>query len=318
MPTQNQSQRTDADLILFAERELEHVSREVQLVKYPQFKQRELIPTDFSVNPGATSYKYYTLDMVGYAKVVANYSKDFPRVTVRKSENVSTIKSLGDSYGYTIQDMRAASMAGMSLDTTLAMAAKQGMLQTERDIAFFGSSEDNLPGFFTDTNIPSTSVPADGTGSSTLFSTKTADQILRDMNDCVSTVVDQTNDVEAADTLLMPPAQYELIKTLRLDNINETVLSFFLRTNDSIKQVVKCLQCKEPTAGWASVGATFASGDIMVAYRRDPLVLQLIIPQDFEQFPAERDGLEWTVNCHERIGGTIVRLPLACNISEGI
>lgn len=312
-----QQERADADLILFAARELEHVSREVQLVKYPAFKQRQLIPTDFSVNPGARSYTYYTLDMIGYAKVVGNYAKDFPRVTVRKSENVSTIKSLGDSYGYDLQDMRAASMSGMSLDMTLATAAKQGIQQTERDIAFFGSVEDNLPGFFTNTNIPSTSVAADGTASSTLFSSKTADQILRDMNDCVSTIVDQTNDVEQANTLLMAPTEYELIRKLRIPEINETVLSFFTRTNPEI-EVVKCLQCKEPTSGWSSVGASFATGNIMVAYRRDPLVLQLIIPQDFEQFPPERENLEWSVNCHERIGGTIVRLPLACNISEGV
>ncbi len=38
-------------------------------------------------------------------------------------------------------------------------------------------------------------------------------------------------------------------------------------------------------------------------YEKDPEVVSLVIPQDFEQFPPEIDALRWLVYCHLRCGG---------------
>ena len=60
------------------------------------------------------------------------------------------------------------------------------------------------------------------------------------------------------------------------------------------------------------------TGDIMLAYRRDPNALQLEIPQDYEQFPVEQKNLDFTVPVHERIGGVSIYYPLSLNIKENI
>ena len=67
-----------------------------------------------------------------------------------------------------------------------------------------------------------------------------------------------------------------------------------------------------------NASASFSGLDAMVAYRRDPEVLTLEIPSDFEQFAPQEEGLDFVVPCHERMGGVIVYYPLACSFAKGI
>ena len=60
------------------------------------------------------------------------------------------------------------------------------------------------------------------------------------------------------------------------------------------------------------------TGEIMIAYRRDPDAFTLEIPQMFEQLPVQERGLEFVVPCHSRIGGVIIYYPLSMAIGEGI
>lgn len=303
--------KLDANETIFFERELEQVKSKTYDVKYPQLKARMLIPVSNEINNGATSITYYQYDMVGMAKIIESYAKDFPRVNVKKKQFTSPVKSLGDSYGYSVQDIRSAAFAGVSLDQKEANAARRGMMQAEDDIAFFGDADANLPGFYSNPNIPEETLPADGTGSSKLWSTKSPDQIIRDLNALVNGVVERTNGVEFADTVLLPIEQYTYISsTPRSANSDTTILEYFMKSNPFITAVDHHYKLKN-----AGAGGTI---DRMIAYRRDPDVLTLEIPQDFEQFPPQEEGMEWVIYCHERIGGTIVYYPLACAFADGL
>jgi hypothetical protein len=56
----------------------------------------------------------------------------------------------------------------------------------------------------------------------------------------------------------------------------------------------------------------------MVCYRKDPNVLELIVPQEFEQFPPQERNLEVVINCHMRCGGVVCYYPLAISFGDGI
>ena len=53
-------------------------------------------------------------------------------------------------------------------------------------------------------------------------------------------------------------------------------------------------------------------------YEKNPRVLNLVISQEFEQFPPQQDGLTWEIYCHLRTGGVNVIRPLAVNTQAGI
>lgn len=298
-------------LNLFAARQLESISAKVQLKKYPEFKQRFFFPVNFEVNAGAETYTYYFLEEIGTAKIIADYSKDWGRISLKSQSFTAKIKGIGSEYGWNFQEARAAQMANMPLSDTEAMGARRANSQEERDIAFFGNDEYGLTGLFNHPSVPSGTATNDGTGSATTFASKTPAQILRDLNACANDIVTDTKEVEIPDTMLMPTAQYTLIaSTPYSDSIATSILKMFLESNPYIKNVFPCEQCNAVDA--------FSGDDVMVAYRRAEDVLRLIVPQDFEQLPELMGPVRWNIKAHQRCGGLEIRLPLAINIVRGI
>lgn len=300
----------DADETIFFSRQLEAVKAKAYDVKYAELKARKLFPVSYEAGPGAESIKYEQYDMVGMFKIIASYADDLPRADVKGKEFVSIVKSLGGAYGYSLQDIRAAKFAGKPLAQRKADAAKRAFEQKINSIAFSGDADNNLGGFLSNSNVNVATIPADGTGSSALWTAKTADLILRDMNLVANTVVENTKGVEIPDTMIMPLAQYNLIATKRIGvDSNMTVLKYFMETSPYIKNI----EWVEELNGAGTAGA-----DILMAYKRDPNNLTLEIPQEFEQLEVQPKGLEYIIPCHGRCGGLIVYYPLSICKGEGI
>lgn len=301
--------RLDANETVFFQRELESIKAKTYDVKYPELKCRRLIPVSFEAGPGAESIVYQQYDQVGMAKIISAYGNDLPRADITGKEYTAKVKSLGCSYGYNVQEIRSAAMAGKPLQARKANAAKRAILQKENNIAYFGDAATGLVGFLSNPNVTQTSVP-NGVGASPLWSNKTPDEILLDLNGAANFIVESTNGVEIPNTLLLPLAQYNYIKsTPRSSQSDVTILQYFLNNNGYIQTVEWVNELK---------GAGVNGVDVMVCYRRDPDVLTLEIPQDFEQFPEQEQGLEYIVPCHQRIGGVLIYYPMAVNIVSGI
>jgi hypothetical protein len=310
MPEIIQSVNLDANETVFFARELEHIKTRTYDVAYPELKALSLIPVSTEAGPGAESITYRQYDQLGVAKIISNYADDLPRADVKGKEFTAPVRSIGESYGYNIQEIRAASMTGKPLEQRRANAARRANDQLVNKIAFFGDTTSGLGGLLSNPNIPVVNVPNDGTGSSTKFKDKTPDQILRDLNNFVNGIFSLTNGVESPDTLVMPIDQFTYISsTARSANSDTTILDYFLKNNPLIKRVEWANELK---------GAGVAGVDVMIAYKRDPDKLTLEIPQPFEQFPVQEKGLEFVVPCHSRCGGVIVYYPLSIAFGEGI
>lgn len=303
--------RLDADLTAFFQRQLEYVKSKTYDKKYPELKARMLIPVSFDGGPAASSIVYQQYDQVGMAKLIASYADDLPRSDVTAREFVTKIKSMANSFGFNIQEIREAKALGVPLQQRKANSAKRAMLMLENKIAFFGDADAGLLGLFNHPNISRTAVPLNAGSTSTLWANKTPDEILKDMNAAGDFVIESTNGVELADTLVLPLKQYNYVKsTARSSNSDKTILQYFNENNGYIKQVEWLNELKG-----AGTGGTL---DAMIAYRKDPDVMELSIPQDFEQLPEEERGLEYITPCHQRIGGVLVYYPMAINFCEGI
>ena len=305
--------RLDADESVFFSRQLEHVKSRTYDKKYTEFKNRQIVPVSFEAGPGAETITYEQWDMVGIARVVADYANDFSTADVKAKEFTSRVKSLGSSYKYSVQDIRAAQHAGKPLTQRKADAAKRAIMQLENKITYFGDSEHGINGLFTNANVPNVALPADGAGAATTFASKidTPDKVVRDLNSIANTVVSQSNGVEVPSSLLLPVDQYTLIaSTARSNDSDTTILKYFLDNNPFVRE-----------ADWL-VELAAAQGELAAdtawCYRRDPDALTLEIPQDFEQFPEQEKGLAWEVPVHERIGGVLIYYPLSMTKSDDI
>ena len=66
-------------------------------------------------------------------------------------ETTSPIKSIGDSYGYSLQELRAASMANVQLDSTKGSAARRMIEEQIDKLLSFGSVPHGFRGLLNQT-----------------------------------------------------------------------------------------------------------------------------------------------------------------------
>jgi hypothetical protein len=294
---------------VFFARQLEQIEGTLYEVKQGALESRELLSVK-PVAPGAEQYTYRMFDKRGVAKIMSNYSTSSPRADVDGFEVISILRSFRLSFGYSIQEIRAAQFAGTPLDAMKAMAARRGIDEGLNAVALQGAAEFGIRGLFNQPNAQTFTVPADGTGSSALWATKTVDQILRDMFGVCDQIPQNTAEVEKPRRLLMPYSRYRLINRLRMG------------TGDGVLTVLKFFETQRPDIqvrgalflDTAGAGATAR----MVAYDPNPINLEWIVAVPFETFPPVLQGMEYVTECHARAGGVIARYPLSICYGDGI
>lgn len=304
----------DANETAFFERQLEFVKAKTYDIKYAELKAISLIPVSTEAGSGAQTITYYTYDQTGIAKLIASYADDLPRSDITGKRNTADVHSIGTSYGYNIQEIRAAMMAGLPLQQRKSNAARRSNDQKVNTLAFFGDTEANLPGFLNNVNVTRGTLPNDGAAAATTFVSKTPDQILRDLNSGTNGPFILTLGVETANIKLLPLAQYQLIyNTPRSATTDTSIGEWFMGNNPFMKaggRIEWVNECK-------AAGTLGGNKDVMVDYRMDSDHLTLELPQPFEQFPPQERNLEYVIPCHSRIGGVLMYYPLSMNVSEG-
>lgn len=302
----------DAVNAMFFQRELELIKARSYDVKYADLIARNLFPVSNEGGFAITSITYQVYDQVGAAKLINAYAKDLPRADVGGKEVTIPVKESGISYGYTVKEIAAARMTGKPLDQRRANAARRANEELINDIAFNGRADAGLPGFLSNPNIPAITV-VNGAGGTPEWTTKTPDEILFDINDLFGDVFENTKMKERADTLLIPPAQWNYIaSTPRASNSDTSILSYVVKNSPFLKSVDDVIPVNE------LVGAGTAGVDIMVAYTRNPEKLQLEIPGELQFLAPQEQGLELVVPGWSSIGGVNVYYPLSAAIGEDI
>lgn len=303
--------RMDASDAVFFTRQLEVIRPQLFEVTYPELKGRRLVPINTTIHPGAEEYTYRVYDRVGVAKLVADYANDFPRVDILGTESTQKIRSIGDSYGWSIQEARAAQMAQLNLDVRKAMAARAAIELLIDEILLVGSTSlgVTMEGLFNLTGVNTYTVP-NGVAGSPLWANKTPGEILADAVGMVSKVYTDSNEVESPDTLVLPTDSHGLMATLPIgDGDNRTVLSRFLADSQHIRFVETSHRLNTAGSG---------GGRRMVAYKRDPNKLEGLLPQDFEQMPPQYEAMQVVTFCHARVGGVVSYFPKSIIYADGI
>lgn len=294
----------------FFKRELEFIKTQTYDTKYKALKVFELVPISAEANAGADEITYRGFTGIGFAKIIADYAHDFPRVDVYGTETTVKVKSIGASYGYSIKEIRRSQLAGKRLDQRRADMAKRAIEEKINDIGLNGDTAANLNGFIKYPGLPEYTLPADGSGSTKTWATKTPDQIIRDLTGLVNQVVVPTNGKEMPDTLLLPLEKYMYIANTRMSGYNDTtILAYFLKTSPVIKKVDWLVELK---------GAGASATDRAIVYVDDDMHLTLEIPQPFEQFDAVQKGMEFEIPCHAATAGVIVYYPLSIAFADGL
>lgn len=306
------------DASVFFARELDHVKAQSYDVEYPELTALALFPVSSEADPGATTITYYTYDKTGLAKVIENYSTDLPRADVNGKPSFAPIKSVGTSYGYSVQEMRSSTLAGKGLEVRKSESARFAIDKAINQIAWAGDQASGLMGVLSaGQSIPLYTIAANASGK-TSWLEKTAAEILADVNGMAKQVAKTTKNVERPDTLCVPGDVYMDISTRQVDGINATVLSFLLEHSPYIKNVVPASELDADAVGTNPYAKESGGSGVAFLFKNDPRKLSLENPMPYYQYPVQATNLEITVPCEARTAGVLVYYPLACLIAVGV
>jgi len=287
------------DAGLFLERQLEYIRPQVFEITYADIKYPTLLPVTSEAGPGAQTFTYRIMDSTGEFKLIADAADDLPRADISQVEKSINIRSFGGSFGYTVQELRAAQMANIALEQRRASAVRRAYEEKVEAVAMFGESSVGLAGFFNNSTVDVIATDRWFTGAT---ASGTAQDMLELLNHGVSAIINASKMKEQPDTILLAYEDYNKISTTRnSDSSDVTVLEYFLRTNPYIRNV-------EPV-NQLDADNSVLNTNRMVVYKRDPEKVQLHIPQPLELFPPQQRGLEFIVPAHARVGGVALYYP---------
>lgn len=308
------------DASVFFARELDHIKAQSYDVEYPEFTALNLFPISSEADAGAETITYYTYDKAGLAKVIQNYSTDLPRADVNGKPSFAQIKSLGASYGYSVQEMRASRLAGKSLDSRKAESARFQIDNLNNRIAWCGDEESGLMGVLSQgQNIPMYAIGIGSESSKTSWLEKTADEILMDINGMQKQVAKATKNVERPDTLCVPADVFMDISTRRIPDTTITVKSFILEHAPYLKNIVSAAELDADSVETNPYASSGGNGQgVAFLFKNDARKLSLENPMAFYQHTLQTKNLEVTVPCEARTAGVIVYYPLSALIAVGV
>lgn len=307
----------EAASVFFA-RELDFVKSQSYDVEYPEFTALSLFPMSSEVDPGAETVTYYSYDKTGLAKIISNYATDLPRADVKGKPTTAIIKSLGDSYGYSIQEMRAARMAGKSLDTRKAESARYQIDYLNNKIAWNGDAETGLKGVLsTDNDVPLYTI-ANGAKGTTSWADKTEDEILADITGMLKQMATVTKKVEKPDTLALSSDAYIEIQNKRIEGTATTVLKYIQDNIPDIKQIVSCPELDADSVETNPYAAASDGKAVALLFKNDSRKLSIENPLPFMQYPIQTQGLEVVVPCEARTAGAMIYYPMSLLIAVGV
>lgn len=297
--------RFDANETAFVEREATQIRAKIFEVIYAELMAQKLIPLATDISPDVNQYVYFVLDTVGEARIIANGSDDIPRIDVSKTERTGIVRTLAAAFGWELFEMRLAAKMGAPLNQQRADAARKAIARQIDKLLSTGQTDSQsglqMEGILNNTDITNLGIVP---GILWVLGTTTPAVMLATLNGAAQTIVAATNQTYIPDTIVLPTGPYGVISQTPygLDS-DKTVLQWFLANNPYIKSVVQW---------YRGNGAGAAAANRGVVYKRDPEVLEGVVPLQFESLPPQARNLEMLVNCVARCGGTKVYHPEAC------
>lgn len=317
--------KLDADETAVFERTLASIEAKIYEVMFPERTILSLLDIDQSDNPGAETYISRIYEGVGMTEFVQAYGKgQSPRVDVVGSELIGRFFSLTATVTYDRQELRAAAMAGIPLETMKMDHVQLAHSQDWNRLVWFGDEARGILGILTHPNI--TKAHAASVGGHTEWEYTGGVKPPKDINDDLSkpvrAVQTLTKKVERIDLLLLPVERFGYIQDTYISEAGvgitaKTILeSFRDRHPDIMVDSVPELDNVpfDPFDGEPVEGGI----NVMVGLSTEPRCARVKGPIPFEVAPPDVRGFQVDLETRSRFGGFVTNYPLSGYIMSGI
>ena len=300
--------------LAFLESQAAYIEAEARMIKYGSIQYSDLVGVSMEANPNADSIVYYSYDGAGGMEFMANGASDYPYLNTEQAQHTVRIEWAGLAYGWTDREIDRAMLANQDLSDRLVRLAFRKAEEMKDNVFINGRADFGWDGFV---NLPTTGNAAVQTGAAgTEWDTATDEAIFKNINDGLSNVWDETNQVRIPDTITLPPKAFARLQQPMGNDASRSIMNYVMENNiltASTGQRIMFRTLRQLEG--------IASGDTgrMILYPRDMEVLRLHVPQELMFIEPQRGpGARWTYYGHLVLGGLEVMEPSAIVYVDGI
>jgi hypothetical protein len=286
--------------------------------RYPTFNYGMHVPVVTEGNAWAIGTTFFTVDTAGEAKFLSGAGSDMPFNQANRDQASHDFAMIGSGWEWNLEEVNQAALYNIDLNGSKAMSATDKVERLLNTLAMAGHTEKNWTGLINSAAVSRVDVAATGTSSSTFWNAKTSANIVKDVNDLLSSVREGTEEVEWADTLRLPPEAFRYIASTEYGTGNGTmtILEFLRKNNVYTAETGQPLDIA-PLRELAT--ASSDGGGRMVVYRKDPEVLRFHLPMPRRVLtPRQKSIMGFETGIIARTGGTEIRLPGAMAYGDEI
>lgn len=292
--------------------------------RYPTLLYSRVVPIITEGADWAIGTTFFTVDVTGQAKFLSGNGTDMPFNQATRDQASHDYAMIGSGWEWNLEEVNQAALYNLDLNASKAMGASQSIQQLLYDIAMIGSTEKGWKGFTNQSIVSRVDAAATGGengggGTSTYWAHKTLEEIMYDINTLgLEPIRTETNEIEWADTIALPPGALRDLSTRRL-GVGDGMLTFlqFIRLNNIYTAETGQPLTIEPVRDLAT--ASQDGGGRMVAYRKDPDVIRFHLPMPRRVLGVHQKSIMgFETGIIARTGGVEVRLPAAMNYVDEI
>lgn len=289
--------------------QLANLEAKIYEAKYTNINFQEMVPVNTSIPEWADSWDYISYDAVTLGKFIGSSADDLPSVQASANKTSVPIGYAGNSFDYSLDELRKTQQMRMPIDTIKGRAAFRGSQEHSQRVAYFGDDARNMTGLFNNPNLAVDNSTVD-------WSTATGQAIVSDMNSLLIEVWINSANTHVADALALDSARYAQISSQRMDSgTDTTILEFFKKNNlyttmtGAELRIFPRLQLSASVL--AANGVDNGGKDMMMAYELNDDNLGMVNPIPWRPLAPQMKNLTVIVPCEYKISGVEFRYPFS-------
>lgn len=288
-------------------------------VKYGELHWREVLPEqslNTNINPGATSMSYRVRDWKGRAQWRGRHSGDIPTVGRTIDKIIVPIEVGGCSAIFDREDARQVQFGySENLLTDLPRYMRMACEYHFEGTFFYGDAQVNFRGWLDYTGVPSATAP-NGAAASPLWTNKTSDEIVQDVNSQITTTWENSKFVHLPNSIFLSGAQFGLITSRRMSDAADKSIIEYLKTNNTYTAKTGRPLNIIPIRYLDGAGA--GATDRMVTAEVDRDNYEVPFPLPFELLEPQEHGFDVNLYSEYKFGSFHIPYPQHMSYLDGI
>ena len=319
---------------VFFQRQLEYIQAQSYDVLYPELMGRVVFPLNTEGGEGINTITYRSYDKRGETAIIAGKATDLPRGDISGREYSISVKTLGNAFGYSRQELAASKVTGLPLEARKAEATRKSYEEKVNQLIWFGDAANQIEGIFGGPigsgaepkpwESVSISAVADaaGAGAKEWGVDKTGVEVVADLNNALNAMYIDTKKIFRPDTILISVEKLLYLTNTPISDAFPltSIMKWFLDNNKFIKSIDQFKDINELEAIYPDVeggedvtnfkpDATGVEGFTIMASGADNARIREPFP--YMHLPVQYKGLEFEINCYGRFAGVEMIRPAA-------